>query len=344
MRKSKVVVLFLILAMTVMFPLGCAQQAETPAGETPEPGAEVPEEPAQEPLRVALMLSGPISDQGWNATAYNGLMRIEEELGLEVAFVEQLDLSDIPEVVRNFATQGFDIIIGHGFQFGDPIVAIHQEFPDVKFVVTSSTITAEPNVSSLNNDNWQQGFLAGSFSALMTETGKVGAVAGLEIPSITAYVEGYEAGVRYISEDIEYNTVFTGDFYDAVRAKESAVAMINAGVDIIAHDADAAGLGVIEAAREMNVPVIGAIIDQYEAAPEVVITSALSNLSDGIFAFVKGLTEGEEFHVEPYVMGINEGVVGLAPYHDFEDRVPEEVKTRMAEILDLLASESIPRS
>lgn len=343
MKRMKWFALLLVLMFSVVAVFGCTPAADEPAPPADDNGDEEPAEPQPDPLRVALMLPGPITDQGWNATAYNGLMRVQDELGLEVAFTEQVDLSDIPEIVRGFATQGYDVIIGHGFQFGDPIVAINEEFPDIMFVVTSSTISKAPNVASLNNDNWQQGFLAGAFSALMTESGKVGAVAGLEIPSITAYVNGYEAGVRYISDEVEYTTVFTGDFYDAVRARESADAMINAGVDIIAHNADAAGLGVFEAARDRNVWAIGSITDQKEAAPEVIVTSALSNLSDGIFEFVSGLVEGEAFRPEPYWMGINEGVVGLAPFHDFDDQIPQEVKDQLDEIKGLLATDSIPR-
>ena len=343
MKNMKWMVVLLVLLFSVTVVFGCTPAADEPAPPADDNGDVDPVEPEPDPLRVAMMLPGPITDQGWNATAYNGLMRIQDELGLEVAFTEQVDLSDIPEIVRAFANQGYDIIIGHGFQFGDPIDAINDEFPDIKFVVTSSTFHKAPNVASLNNDNWQQGFLAGAFSALMTESGKVGAVAGLEIPSITAYVNGYEAGVRYISDDVDYTTVFTGDFYDAVRARESADAMINAGVDIIAHNADAAGLGVFEAARDRNVWAIGSITDQKDAAPEVIVTSALSNLSDGIFEFVKGLTEGEEFKPEPYWMGIEEGIVGLAPFHDFDDQIPQDVKDRLDEIKDLLAAESIPR-
>lgn len=339
MKRSRWIAVLLVFLFALSIVAGCTSPAPAPPAEDDDP-----EEPAEEPLSVAMLLPGPISDQGWNATAHAGLMRIQDELGATVSFTEQVDLSDIPEIVRNYAIQGFDIIIGHGFQFGDPFTSINEDFPDIKFIVTSSSISKEPNVGSLNNDNWQQGFLAGAFMAQMTQSGKIGTVAGMEIPSIIAHVDGFHAGAEYIDPDVEALSVFTGDFYDAVRAKETALAMFDQGVDIIIHNADAAGLGVLEAASENGIWALGSISDQKEVAPDVVVTSALSDLRDGIFALVSEINAGVPFEARPYMMGINEGVVGLTDYRDFADQIPQEVKDRMVEITELLANEEIPRS
>lgn len=295
---------------------------------------------APEKLKVAMLLPGPISDQGWNATAYNGLKLIEENLGAEIAYTENVAQSDFEEVFRGYATQGYDIIFGHGFQFGDAAMKVAPEFPEVKFIITSTDISQAPNVASLNNDNTQQGFLAGVLSALLTESKIVGAVGGMEIPSIKAYMDGFVAGVKYIDPNIKALTTYVGDFKDAAKAKEVALAMINQQADVLNHDADAAGLGVIDAAKAKGVKVLGAISDQYELAPEVMVSSALSDLTLAFEVITKQILEGS-FEAKMYVFGVTEGTVGLAPYHDFEDKIPQEVKDKVNSVVEDLNSGKI---
>lgn len=322
----------LILTMVCFALVGCggSQQAGDQQGAEQQNDAGAEE---KKPLKVAMLLAGPISDQGWNATAYQGLVNIEKNLGAEVSFTENVAQSDFEEVFRGYATQGYDIIFGHGFQFGDAAMKVAPEFPDVKFVITSTDISQAPNVASLNNDNKQQGFLAGALAALLTEVNKVGVVGGMEIPSIQAYMTGFDKGAKYINPDITILATYTGDFYDAAKAKEVAAAMIQQGADIIAHDADSAGLGVIEACVEGKTRVIGAISDQYELAPDYMVTSALSDLTKAIEVMAAQIQSGE-FEAKMYNYGIAEGTVGLAPYHNFEDKVPQEVKDKMQQIMD----------
>jgi len=329
---KKIVSILLILTMVIFVLVGCGKsQQEEQQGASEQQGDTSAEE--QKPFKVAMLLPGPISDQGWNATAYNGLKNIENNLGAEISYTENVPQSDFEEVFRGYATQGYDVIFGHGFQFGDPAMKVAPEFPDVKFVITSTDISQAPNVASLNNDNKQQGFLAGALAALLTEVDKVGVVGGMDIPSIQAYMTGFELGVKYINPDITILATNTGDFYDAAKAKEVAKAMIQQGADIIAHDADAAGLGVIEACVEQNTRVIGAISDQYDLAPDHMVTSALSDLTKAIELMAERIKDGE-FEAKMHNFGIAEGTVGLAPYHNFEDKIPQEVKDKIQQIMD----------
>jgi basic membrane protein A len=330
---KKFLSLLLVLAMFTFALAGCGGgqpdgDVEQPAGDSQ---GEQPQE--QETFKVAMLLAGPISDQGWNATAYNGLMNIEKNLGAEVSYTENIAQSDFEEVFRGYAIQGYNLIFGHGFQFGDAAMKVAPEFPDVKFVITSTNISQEPNVASLNNDNTQQGFLAGALAAMLTEVDKIGVVNGMEIPSIQAFASGFDQGAYYINPDITILSTFTGDFNDAAKAKEVASAMIEEGADIMAHDADAAGLGVVEAAVEKDIPVIGAISDQVDLAPDHMVTSALSDLTKAIEVMAGMIMEGD-FAPQMYNFGIAEDTVGLAPYHNFEDKVPQEVKDKMVEIMD----------
>jgi basic membrane protein A and related proteins len=296
----------------------------------------------QTQFKVAMLLPGPISDQGWNASAHDGLMQIKEKLDAEVAFVESVSASDMEELFRGYALQGYNLIFGHGFQFGDPASRVAPDFPGIKFVITSTTFTQEPNISSILNDSWQQGFLGGALAALMTESNYVGSVGGMEIPSIIAFQEGFVHGAEYINPDVRAVIPFTGNFYDAAQAKEMAITMIREGADIIAHDADAAGLGVIEAGKEYNIPTIGAIGDQAHISPETVVTSTLNDMAMAILTVAEYVHSGD-FEVRNYVMGIAEDCVGLAPYYQWEDKLDADIKLRMEEILADLGSHQIQR-
>lgn len=297
---------------------------------------------AEEPdtFKVALLLPGNISDQGWNATAYNGLKLIEQNMGAEIAYMEKVPQSDFEEVFRRYAEEGYDLIFGHGFQFGDAAKTVAAEFEDIWFVVTSTTISQAPNVASLNNDAVQAGFICGALSALVSESQKVAMVGGMNIPSITGYLTGFENGAKYINPDITVLSGLTGDFYDAAKAKEMAIAFINEGADVVSHDADQAGLGVIEAAQERDLLTIGAIADQAHLAPEHMITSVTQDLSLAYEIIARKVLEGT---IEPksYFMGVNEGTVRLTGWGGFESIITQDVKDRINQIVEDIGSGAI---
>lgn len=333
---KRTLALFLIVLLASMVVLGCGggktEKAETvKEGETPAE-TEKTEEP-QKTLKVALLTPGPINDRGWNATAYQGLQMIKEELGAEIAYSEKVAPSDFEEVFRGYASQGFDVIFGHGFQFGDPAMKVAKEFPDTKFIITSTDISQEPNVASLGNSNLEQGFVGGALCALLTKSKIVGSVGGMEIPSIIAYMDGFKAGCKYVDPSVKPLISYIGNFDDAAKGKELALAMIQEGADVINHDADHAGLGVIEAAKEKGVMAVGAISDQNEVAPEVVVNSALSDLSRAYVLIVKDILAGK-FEARCVNYGIKEGTVGLAPWHNWEDKVDQSVKDKMNQIIE----------
>ncbi len=344
-------ILSLSLATLMMFALaacgGTAESEAAPAA-SEAAGSMAASEAADsaapaadgEPLQVALIMGGPINDQGWNAEAYRGLMEIEEQLGAEVQFSENVDASDYEEVFRGYADMGYDLIVGHGFQFGESAMAVAEDYPETFFAITSTDISQAPNVASLMNRNDQQGFLAGALAAMETETGIVGCVGGMEIPSITAYVEGFIQGAAYIDPDVQVLANYTGDFKDVAAAKQMAEAMIAEGADIITHDADASGVGVFEAvnAAAENVRIIGAIDDQYELSPERTITSAMSQLG-GAIVLAAELVQDGTIEATSYAFGVNEGVVYLADFRDYP--ISEENLAELEAIQEQLGSGEI---
>lgn len=327
---KKFIACLLVVLMTFSL-VGCgsapaeSEQAESPAVSEPEKGE------GGDKLKVALLLAGPISDQGWNAMAYEGLMRIEKDFGFEVAYSENIPQSDREEQYRGYANQGFDIIFGHGFEFVDSATKVAQEFPEVKFVLTSSTVAQEPNVGSVTDDGLMKGFLGGVAAGVLTETNRVSFLGGLEIPPIVAGQNGFEAGAKYVNPDVEVVSTLIGNFEDAGKAKELAFSLAEQGSDIIMVQADAAGLGGIEGAQEKGIRVIGTNSDQNSVAPDTVVTSAMADYSVAMSLIVQQIVDGT-WQPSSSVMGVKEGVVDLAPYHGFEDKITAEQKERIESV------------
>ena len=309
MRKNLSLVLILVLAISMF--AGCAPTAvETPV-ETPATTEEaVAPAPEVAPLKVALVLSGPINDNGWNSVAYEGLKAAEKDLGVEVAYQESVPTSDQEEAFRNFATNGYNVVIGHGYQFVDTAAVVGPDFPEVNFIVTSTNIAAEPNITAVELSNVEAGYYAGILAGLFTKTNHVAFLGGEEIPPITNASDGFIAGVAAINKNIKAESTMIGSWDDVAKAKGLATAFIKAGADIVIGDANQAGLGVIDAAKTEGVYALGFSNDQSVVAPETVIASTKYDFSIAIKYVIELAQKGE---LEPiaYSLGAKEGAAGI---------------------------------
>lgn len=292
-------------------------------------------------VKVALVLPGSANDKGWNQEAYDGLEKIKD-LGCETAYSENVQASDYETIFRGYADQGFNVVFGHGTEFEDAAEKVAEDYPDTIFCITSSDISQDPNVCSLQNLNNEQGFIAGVVAALATESKKVAAIGGMEIPSIQSYIMGFEQGVEYVDNGTEALTAYTGDFSDATKVKEQANAFIEQGADIVSQDADEAGLGLFEAIKDApdGVYAIGAVKDQCDECPGKVLTSATNQISDGMKVAIEDYIK-EGLEAKCYKFGIKEGVIGLADYHDCADVLTDDEKQFVTDTMDKIANGEI---
>jgi basic membrane protein A len=295
------------------------------------------EEVTVELTKVALLLSGPISDMSWNAMGYNGLKRIEEEYdNVEISYVESLPKSDYEGSLRAFGEQGFDIIIGHGFSFSDPVTNVAVSYPDSNFVVVGGISQGE-NVTAVQMDNTQQGFMVGVVAGLITDSNVIGGIGGMNIPPIENIVKGFAAGAKYVNPDIDALLAMTGNYTDANQAKELGLAMMDNGADVLLGAADAASLGVIEAAVEKDIYFIGINSDMRDSAPENIVTAALS---DGgiMYTFIFDKYLSGELGGDSYNVGIKEGALALADIDTEALSLSPEKLERLESIIDELAA------
>lgn len=234
---------------------------------------------AQEKKRVALILVGSISDGGWDQLAYQGLMDLKEE-GYDAVFVENVAQARIPSVARGYADDGYDLIIGHGFQFGSAFVEMAPDYPDQYFFAT--TFAPEdvnvPNLAFIDLGYKEAAYVAGAFAAMISESKKVGFVGGDDNPVQQLMNKAFIAGAERTVEGTQGMGIVTGDYHNAAKGKEAALTMIGNGADVIWHAAAVTGIGALQGAAGAGAKVIGCYSNQTELSPERMATSFVTNL------------------------------------------------------------------
>ena len=184
-----------------------------------EPAAEEAPEPVEE-LRVAAVFPGTDQRRGFNQSGYEGLLAIEEQLGAEIAFSENTPVADFVNTYRDFADQGYNVIIGHGFEFGDMAMEVAPDYPDITFIVDSNPVVSAENVAGITGKTWEATYLLGVLAGLMTETDKIGGIAGFDFPILVAQMEAYRMGAESVNPDVEVTTVYIGSFEDVSRPRK----------------------------------------------------------------------------------------------------------------------------
>ncbi|MGH2543336.1 MAG: BMP family lipoprotein [Ardenticatenaceae bacterium] len=348
MRK----VVFTLLLLLALALAACTAPAteDTTGGTTTEEGAaeegaaeeNATEEGAAEEgmFKVGLVTDvGEVDDKSFNQSAWEGVQQAADELGAEVDFIETADATDYEDNIRLFADQGYNVIVTVGFALGEATAKMAAEYPDINFIGVDQFQApgAElPNLAGLIFSEDKSGFLAGALAAQMSESGKIAAVLGTDlVPPVVAFKEGYEGGARYINPDIELiSTYHPGGldvaFTDPEWGATTAAQAIDQGADVIFGAGGKTGNGaLIETATNEGLYCIGVDSDQWETVPEAhscLISSAMKLITPGVFDLISQAQDGT-FPSGNYV-----GEVGLAPFHDFEEAIPQEVKDRLAEI------------
>ncbi len=299
---------------------GCQHEAAYTAATTPAPAA-------APSFKVALLSPGPVSDAGWNALAYDGLLAIRDQLGAEVSQIQTKTPAEFEEGFRDFARRGYRLVFGHGFEFQDAAAAVAPDFPGTVFITTSGN-TVRKNVAPLRFMLEEATYLEGMLAAALSQTGKAGAVGGIEIPSVKSTIIAFAAGAQAVRPDFAVVTSYVGNWEDVGAAKEAALALVQQGCDFLFHNADAAGLGVFQAAQQKHVYALGANKNQNDVAPDVIIASAAIDIPHGFLQVAREVKAGR-FEGKIERLGMKDGVVSFVLNPRLEARVPADVKARI---------------
>ena len=329
--KKQVFGLMALLVVLSMVVTACGGASGTASADCSKP----------ETFCVGLVTDvGKIDDKSFNQSTWEGVKQAEKDLGAVVQYVETTDSKDYAKNIAQFGDAKYDVIVTVGFALGEATQAAGKLYPNVKFIGVDQFQNpgAEvPNVVGLNFPEDQSGYLAGALAALMSKSGKIGAVLGTDaVPPVWRFGEGYRAGAKYAKPDVEINVVYHNDvgfdktFTDPEWGKTTALSMIDKGVDVVFGAGGKTGNGALLGCAEKNVMAIGVDTDQYLTVPEaqkVLLTSAMKLLTPGTFDLIKQAKDGK------FPAGGNYfGKAGLAPYHDLDSKVPADVKAKIAEI------------
>jgi basic membrane protein A and related proteins len=289
---------------------------------------------------------GKIDDKSFNQSTWEGVKKAETDLKATVQYIETTDSKDYAKNIGTFADAKYDVIVTVGFALGEATIAAAKQYPDIKFIGVDQTQTdTVANLVGLIFPEDQAGYLSGALAAQMSTSGKIGAVLGTDaVPAVWRYGEGYRAGALAINPKIEVNIVYHSDvgfdktFSDPEWGKTTAQSMIDKGVDVVFGAGGKTGNGALLGAAEKNVMAIGVDTDQYLTVPEaqkVLITSAMKDLTGGTFTLLSDIKDGK------FTAGNYTGVCTIAPYHDFDSKIPADVKAKMLDIAKGLKDGSI---
>jgi len=329
---KKFYLVFAVLAIAALALSACGSAA-------PEEGASEADCGKEEVLCVGLVTDvGEIDDKSFNQSAWEGVQQAASELGAFTKYVETKDAKDYASNIALFADKGYDVIVTVGFAMGDATIAAAAEYPEIDFIGVdqgqwNGTVD---NVAGLIFHEDEAGFLAGALAAQLTKTDTIAAVLGTDlVPPVVAFKEGYEAGAKYINPDINLiSTYHPGGmdvaFVDPEWGAATAKQALDQGADVVFGAGGKTGNGaLIEIASSDGAFCIGVDTDQWETVPEAhpcLVSSAMKLITPGVFNLIKAHVDGA------FPAGNFFGTTGLAPFHDFDSKVPQEVKDKLAEI------------
>ena len=271
---------------------------------------------------VALLTPGPVSDAGWNASAFDGLQLIKQNLGANTAMVQTTSPADFEDAMRDFASRGFVLVFAHGFEYTDTALKVGKSFPKTFFVVTSGS-GSSGNVASLTFKIEEAAYVEGALAGKLSKTGVVGCVGGIELPAIHLTFNGFKKGFLSTRADGRVLMSFTGSFDDVGAAKEAALAQISQRADLLFHNADAAGLGVFQAAHQKGIYAFGANRNQNDIIPDTVIASAVTDIPKAFLNIATAVKAGS-FHPGMIELGMKDGEVNVVFNPALTGKIPPE--------------------
>lgn len=318
-------------------------------------------ENADSPVKACLVSDqAGFSDKSFNQSAKEGLDKAVAELHVRSATTESSGPGDFKQNIDNLIAQNCTIIFGVAFTLNDAIRRAAETNPDINFVLIDSRITqgnppeevSLPNAKALVFNTAEASLLAGYLSAGMSASGVVGTWGGLQIPPVSLFMDGFALGVAKYNEDngtsvrlIGWNKEtqsgsFAGGFQDQARGNQLTQGMISQGADIIMPVAGNAGNGALAAARASSgTAIVWVDFDGYETTTfgDLILTSVVKHVGQSVYDTIASELDGN-FSPQAYIGNLENDGVGLAPFHSFDDKVPDDLRQKVESLkADIIA-------
>jgi basic membrane protein A and related proteins len=326
---------------TLLALLGaCALLAAACGGEeVDQPAPEEGGGDEQAALRIAIITPSAPNDLAFSQSMVDALDRIGEEREIDVAISDNLFVvEDAAAAIRDYAQEGYDLVIAHGSQYGGSVEEIAPDFPDVSFAWgTAADTFGLDNVFAYEAASDQGGYAQGVMAAAMSESGVIGVVGPIEVGDAKLYVDGFEAGALAEDPSVQVKINYTGSFSDVALASEAAEGFVSADADVMTGTAQMV-VGAVGVAEENGVAWFGTQANQTELAPEIVVASQVYHweiaLSDMLDKLDAGTLGGETYEINL----ANDGLT--IEFNDDYD-LPDDVRAKGDEAIEGLIDGSI---
>ena len=287
-------------------------------------------------IRVALLLEGPTYDQGWNSSALESLTELQKKFGFSLEVANNVKPEEIADVAQKFASNGYDLLLGHGVIFSEPFTKVAVYYPQTRFVSFNGEAPHE-NQTTIRYDMKPAGHLVGMLAAKMTKSSNVGYILVNKPPEF-AQVEGFREGVKKVSPSIAVSIGYVPDFNNNAKAVVVTREMVASGVDVIYTTGDSFNLEVITEAQNAKVYTIGYIADQRYIAPDYVLASLVQDVGECYRTIMEQFIQGKLPHGK-VMYGLSEGV---NRFSSFGPMVPQEIRDEINQELSKLIQQPVP--
>ncbi|GHV95091.1 BMP family ABC transporter substrate-binding protein [Spirochaetia bacterium] len=321
MKQKNIILLFLV-SIIVCLIVSCGKtgkSSETNKTET-------------EKIKVALITSvGGLGDRSFNDAAWHGFQRAEKELGVEIKVIEPQAVADYQTSLKAVAGSGYKFVMAVGNDWADTMKIVAPIYPDIKFAGVNIMLN-EPNVAVARFSDHEGSFMAGAIAAMMSKTGTIGFIGGMDVPAINRFYVGYEEGAKYANPSIKVISAYVGSFNDPGKGKEFSLQLIAQKADIIFHAAGKTGEGLFNAVKETDgIYAIGVDQNQDYIVSGKILTSMEKRIQIAAYNLIDSVINNN-FRAGDRIYGLKEDGVGLTEMEYTKALVPPDVTARLNDI------------
>ena len=309
---KKIVCLVTALMITVLSVVGCSNNDKNDNN--------------SKGMKITMVTSGGgVTDGSFNQSAWEGLQKVQKEFGVNVSYIHSKQEADYITNLEQAVDDENDLILAVGFPLKAALLETAKNYPDQQFAIVDVDYGDETpdNVVCISFAEAESGYVVGLVAGKMTKTNIVGFVGGMDSVVINRFKAGYEAGVKEANPEAKVLSQYVNSYVDQAKAKSIATQMYNNQADIIFACSGDSGLGVLECAKETGKYAIGVDRDQYDIAPENILTSAMKKVNEGVYKLAEDLNNGKFDGGQTLVFGLKEDAIGLAPSTD--KNVPQDI-------------------
>jgi basic membrane lipoprotein Med (substrate-binding protein (PBP1-ABC) superfamily) len=336
MKKSRFASLATLVVALALAGSACGTQ--TTAAPTAAPAQATEPAAAPEPTEVRIAAVVLFREESWTTALVQSLDRVVAAAphGMKVTYevTEDVPYPEGERVIRQLAQSGkFDIIWAHS-TYAPAVKPLHGEFPDLLFEITGAGNEGiGSNVYWFDMSAYESAYLLGIMAGMLTESNTVGVVGEFPFPNVNSPMQAYLAGAKAVNPEVELVSTYIESWFDPPKAKEAALAQIGNGADLIY----AMPVGPIDACVEEQVYCFGHYVDQHDVGPEVVLSSSVARWDPHLMTLIDIWRDHQingtpyDAPLEPIIYSMAEGGTDIAPYHNLEGTVPEEVKAKVEE-------------